>query len=205
MTATAQPSNANELLPCPFCGGSNVGIRNGPAGHWVACISCGLEAPSESGITSEQAATYWNTRASQPATPTGNEAMAWCGWHPDCGLNFGTMAETQQGATSRLMMTGVAGNHAWSVIPLYAGPQPAQCSADIVELVTDELLAHGEFSSGANNRSNAREAARAVLDIIRGHSGVQTAEPNDQRAADNMRLAQERMLIRLPHTNSGTY
>lgn len=123
MTATIQPSNASELLPCPFCGGSNVGIRNGPADHWVACISCGLEA-----------------------------------------------------ATSRLMMTGVAGNHGWSVIPLYAGPQPAQCSADIVELVTDELLAHGEFSSGANNRSNAREAARAVLDIIRGYSGMQNVD-----------------------------
>lgn len=45
-------------------------------------------------------------------------------------------------------------------------------SPDIVELVTDELLAHGEFSSGANNRSNAREAARVVVDMVRSHSSA---------------------------------
>lgn len=44
---------------------------------------------------------------------------------------------------------------------------PHSSSPDIVELVTDELLAHGEFSSMGNNRSNAREAARAVIDIMR--------------------------------------
>lgn len=59
--------------------------------------------------------------ASQPATTTGGE-VAWCGWHPDHGLNFGTIADTQHGATSRLMRTGIAGNHGWSAVPLYATP-----------------------------------------------------------------------------------
>lgn len=40
-----------------------------------------------------------------------------------------------------------------------------KASDDLVERVTDELLAHGEFSSGANNRSNAREAARVVIEM----------------------------------------
>ena len=47
---------------------------------------------------------------------------------------------------------------------------------NIVELVTDELLAHGEFSSSGNNRSNAREAARAVIGIINERSGVQNGD-----------------------------
>jgi hypothetical protein len=36
----------------------------------------------------------------------------------------------------------------------------------LIEAVTDELLAHGEFSSTGNNRPNARAAAQAVIDII---------------------------------------
>jgi hypothetical protein len=47
--------------------------------------------------------------------------VAWIASHPDRGLNWATMAYTQQGATSRLMMTDIAGDHGWSVIPLYAG------------------------------------------------------------------------------------
>lgn len=43
----------------------------------------------------------------------------------------------------------------------------------ILEAVTDELLAHGEFSSGANNRSNAREAARVVIDMVRSYGAAQ--------------------------------
>lgn len=50
------------------------------------------------------------------------EPLAWLATHPDHGPNFGTMANTQQGATSRLMMTGIAGDHGWSIIPLYATP-----------------------------------------------------------------------------------
>lgn len=38
-------------------------------------------------------------------------------------------------------------------------------SDDLVERVTDELLAHGEFSSSGHNRSNARFAAEAVIEI----------------------------------------
>ncbi|MGY3359792.1 hypothetical protein ACVWZK_006455 [Bradyrhizobium sp. GM0.4] len=54
-------------------------------------------------------------------------------------------------------------------------PVDQNSSADIVEAVTDELLAHGEFSSGANNRSNAREAARVVVDMVRTFAPAQTA------------------------------
>lgn len=50
----------------------------------------------------------------QPLKP-----WAWCGWHPDHGLNLSTIADTQQHAVARLMRTGIAGaNHGWSVVPL---------------------------------------------------------------------------------------
>jgi hypothetical protein len=46
--------------------------------------------------------------------------VAWAGYHRSRGINFGTMAETQQGAVSRLMMAGLtAGNQGWEVLPLY--------------------------------------------------------------------------------------
>ena len=54
-----------------------------------------------------------------------SEPVAWCGWHPERGYNFATMADTEQGAVSRLMRTGIAGHHGWSVRQLvYATPSP---------------------------------------------------------------------------------
>lgn len=59
-----------KLLPCPFCGGSDVHLRQHPPAQmsWVSCVSCGLEAPSETGVTDEEAVTYWNRRT--PSAPS---------------------------------------------------------------------------------------------------------------------------------------
>jgi hypothetical protein len=54
---------SEKLLPCPFCGASEVKLYQNCNMSWVACISCGLEAPSETGVTNVQAVNYWNTRA----------------------------------------------------------------------------------------------------------------------------------------------
>jgi hypothetical protein len=62
--------------------------------------------------------------STSPETETA--PVAWIASHPDRGLNLATMAYTQQGATSRLMMTDVAGDHGWSVIPLYVGHAQGQ-------------------------------------------------------------------------------
>jgi Lar family restriction alleviation protein len=60
----------DKLLPCPFCGGSDVKLRNDPRHDmaWVSCVGCGLEAPTETGVTDEAAVTYWNRRAPSPET-----------------------------------------------------------------------------------------------------------------------------------------
>lgn len=55
---------ASELKPCPFCGGADVNLYHSAKTFmsWVSCKSCGLEAPSETGITDAEAITYWNHR-----------------------------------------------------------------------------------------------------------------------------------------------
>lgn len=54
---------ASELKPCPFCGGTDVNLHHSAKAFmsWVSCKSCGLDAPSETGVTDEEAITYWNT------------------------------------------------------------------------------------------------------------------------------------------------
>lgn len=60
----AQEPQAVALKPCAFCGGADLGVHQMPGQEmfWVSCHCCGLEAPSETGVTREQAVTYWNTR-----------------------------------------------------------------------------------------------------------------------------------------------
>lgn len=64
---------ASELKPCPFCGGTDVNLYHSAKTFmsWVSCKSCGLEAPSETGITDAEAITYWNTRSAPAATDAG--------------------------------------------------------------------------------------------------------------------------------------
>ena len=59
---------ANELKPCPFCNSTDVSVNRSEITcmSWVSCTSCGLETPSETGVTDEQAISYWNTRHAPP-------------------------------------------------------------------------------------------------------------------------------------------
>lgn len=53
-----------ELKPCPFCGSSDVHLRRHQRAEmsWVSCVGCGLEAPTETGVSDDEAVTYWNRR-----------------------------------------------------------------------------------------------------------------------------------------------
>lgn len=57
------------------------------------------------------------------------EAVAYCGWHPEHGYALQTCGHDQQHAASLLMRTDLAGNHGWSVQPLYAALSPTPQTA----------------------------------------------------------------------------
>jgi len=57
----------SELLPCPFCGGSDVYHVDHPSFYvlwYVKCGSCGVEGPwNDDALGKEKAESAWNTRA----------------------------------------------------------------------------------------------------------------------------------------------
>jgi hypothetical protein len=69
------------------------------------------------------------------------EAVAYCGWHPEHGYALQTCGHDQQHAASLLMRTDLAGNHGWSVQPLYAALSPTpQTAGGVREAIAEWLL-----------------------------------------------------------------
>jgi len=58
-----------KLLPCPFCGGTDLRTRGGSVTFWVQCADflCGADGPVST--TKRGAADAWNKRT--PAPPEG--------------------------------------------------------------------------------------------------------------------------------------
>lgn len=64
-----------------------------------------------------------------PAQDTTAKPVAWVGRYKGLGINFATLATTEDVARSRVMLTGVAGD-GWEIVPLYTAPRtPAACEA----------------------------------------------------------------------------
>lgn len=68
-----------KLAPCPFCGSDKVKLTTSVHADmsWVACSNCGLDAPSETGVSPEDAVRYWNTRALSPTPEAPWTGGAW--------------------------------------------------------------------------------------------------------------------------------
>ena len=62
------PVAAEQLQPCPFCGGSEIWINGDIEPKYVACRKCWAFGPSAPTVT--QAAQRWNERAPHPHTHT---------------------------------------------------------------------------------------------------------------------------------------
>lgn len=64
------PEGAQELKPCPFCGGSNiiadVYIRDG---REVGCRDCGASCHAFNPDAGSRAISKWNTRISPESAP----------------------------------------------------------------------------------------------------------------------------------------
>lgn len=58
---------------------------------------------------------------------------------------------------------------------------PAVGGEALIQAVTDELLAHGEFSSAGNNRLNAEIAAKAVIDIVLAAQPASSLRPTEEQ------------------------
>lgn len=60
--AAKRLTEAEVLLPCPFCGGEGGLDSEFPAGYfWVLCTGCGMQ--TEAFETEPKASLAWNTRA----------------------------------------------------------------------------------------------------------------------------------------------
>lgn len=56
---------AADIKPCPFCGSSNIEVKQtNPQAIWFGCEDCGAETSSEDHI--DRALELWNQRA-EPA------------------------------------------------------------------------------------------------------------------------------------------
>lgn len=63
-------TDAVKLKPCPFCNGEPT--LHQPCqglGAWISCAQCGLEGPTETGVTDVDATRHWNTRAEPAPAP----------------------------------------------------------------------------------------------------------------------------------------
>lgn len=59
-----------DLKNCPFCGGkATLHSPYGALGAWISCAGCGLEGPTETGVTEDEAIAAWNRRALQAVGP----------------------------------------------------------------------------------------------------------------------------------------
>lgn len=80
----------SELKPCPFCGSSDVHLRQNPTAKmsWVSCVGCGMEAPSETGVVDDDAVAYWNRRAKAALSTNMEAALAGYRWTFDGGATW---------------------------------------------------------------------------------------------------------------------
>lgn len=121
---------------------------------------------------------YANSRPVQG----GKEAVAYCGWHPKHGYALQTAGHDQQHAASLLMRTDIAGNHGWSVQPLFAAPQSASnaggnpAGVRISNWLADyshDLMEEGDFDQEV---ARLAEAAQWIADRISDSATPQAAK-----------------------------
>jgi hypothetical protein len=83
---------SEELLPCPFCGASDIELSSSGTCSWAVCAGCGAEGPwhNSVGNNPDSARTLWNARPALidhlesdgmvlvPREPTEAMLAAWC-------------------------------------------------------------------------------------------------------------------------------
>ena len=62
MSSSLKELTISDLLPCPFCGGTKIGIIEALGVYWGKCDDCFASGPME-GDTEHETAAAWNQRA----------------------------------------------------------------------------------------------------------------------------------------------
>ncbi|WNV09996.1 hypothetical protein [Tardiphaga sp. 709] len=92
------------------------------------------------------------------------EPVGYVATHATVGIDRNTFAKTETEATSRLMMVGVAGDHGWSIMPVFAAPPPP---ADTVrDLIQHALLDDEYFGNRSADQDQLEEQARGSAVLI---------------------------------------
>jgi Lar family restriction alleviation protein len=156
MTDTRCSPGTSALLPCPFCGGKEISIHNHRKEmYWASCKSCGLEAPSETGVTGDDAVAYWNARAG--AAQTQQEPVAWLDKRSEPAADW----------TKRIVATNpeyVEANGSHNFTPLYALAQTALRAAA-------ERVCWFDWSDNDMDAVAAMDALRAALVSLQHQGG----------------------------------
>lgn len=168
----------DELLPCPFCGGTKPQLHTNALANmsWVACIECGMEAPSETGTSADDAARYWNTRHQEPV----NEP-SWFAVQSVTGTHIGMWRN--ETIARRVFNEEYPDGR---FIPLYAAPLPAPVVTDeMVETLYTAIEAHIRtvpLSYGIEPQLTNR--LRSVIRIgLHAHSAAMGIDARNLRAA----------------------
>lgn len=124
---------SEELKPCPFCGGSDVRLRHHQAEKmsWVSCVGCGLEAPTETGVSEADAVAYWNRRAEAALSTHVEAAPAGYRWTFDGGATWHYGADRTNPIRSEL---------ADEIQPLFAAPPAPAVAVKEGQMINNMLL-----------------------------------------------------------------
>lgn len=70
-------ASENKLLPCPFCGGSDLGVGGDyfTDGLSVYCRTCGACFESVDPVSEEEAIEKWNRRAVPSKEPPSSDSL----------------------------------------------------------------------------------------------------------------------------------
>lgn len=162
-----------DLKNCPFCGGkATLYPQYGALGAWISCAGCGLEGPTETGVTAAEAIAAWNRRALQAVGPEPatweyfcdrSYFDMWCVRRKDAPKVFGdgyhVMSEAEAKSLAAYLNSALVATP--PAEPVGEAPQPATTEAIIREAA--ERVVWFDWSSNDPDAVDAVDALRAAL------------------------------------------
>lgn len=168
----------SELLPCPFCCGTNLSRNHDDGLSWIKCHGCGATGPETTKYSGDdgEPVTDWNSRvASVQAEPT-----AWLVTRErDRTFPQAFASKT----TAEIVAAGVSLPPYCEVVPLYAIPAPGQVMTrgDFAALTAWA----GEFERGwpVHTEAACKQIARLIRTALQASQTASVGEDAVERVA----------------------